>query len=116
MANPNQHYQIQEGTLIIPHWLEDRTINTFVHSVSGQVKFNVTIEHDKPLPDEIVQDYLTRQIALLKKNMPSYKLAQRTPATLGALDNAIPGEQVSSTYKSGQQTVFQRQAAFIIQA
>ncbi len=107
-------YTIQEGNFAIPATLTDRTINTFLHQEDGQTIYNLTVARDTPQSGEDGPAYVSRQIGLLKANMPNYKIADRRPAQLGAGDGAIPGEQIQATYRSGQKIVHQRQAAFFI--
>ena len=107
-------YQLQEGSIQLPPQLQDRSINTFIHFDNGKIVFNLSISRDTPKAGEDIGAYFLRQIALLQQNMPGYKLNARAPVLLGSGAQALTGEQLDAKYKSGQQIVYQRQAAFFL--
>jgi hypothetical protein len=107
-------YFINEGSVVLPDSFLDRTTNIFIRHEPGQPQLNFNIARDTVKEKETIQDYVSRQIGLLKQNMAGYKLQNRTEATLGKGDEAVTGEQIEATYKSGGQTIYQRQAAFLI--
>lgn len=107
-------YQIQEGSFHQPPNMQDRSMNNFVFPASGAVSFNISIARDVMLAEETINAYVTRQIALLAKNMPGHKMSARGSAYLGFGQQQIHGEQIDASYKSGKQQVWQRQAAFVI--
>lgn len=106
-------FQFDEGTVLFPTGYEDRTVNTFVPP-DPQRQPNLSIARDRFEPGETLPDYVTRQLALMKKRLPGYKAA---PPTGIALEGAgTSGLVVNATYRSGTTTVHQRQAAFAITA
>ena len=114
MQNSPQPYPLPEGSLLLPLAFEDRSVNNFVYLKNGKPHYNFTVARDTALPSEDIAAYVTRQIALLKRNIPSYQLKQRSPVQLGKDASALFGEQLDACYKSGHQTVYQCHAAFFI--
>ncbi|WP_456310868.1 DcrB-related protein [Serratia proteamaculans] len=104
-------YSIDEGVFDIPSGFTDRTINTFVLGDPGKSQFNVSISRDIPLPNEQVEEYVERQLGVLKKNIKGYKLLQNRACLLGQKNEGI---EVYGTWQEGKQVIYQRQAAFFM--
>ncbi|WP_213233198.1 DcrB-related protein [Caballeronia sp. NK8] len=109
----NSKYSFEEGSIDLPEGFHDRSTNIFVYGSTTPSPLNLNIARDVLLPDEGLPAYVDRQMQLLKKNVRGHAVHQRTRATLGHADAAIEGEQITSTHKTGSQTIHQRQAAFI---
>ncbi|EEC0297181.1 DUF1795 domain-containing protein [Salmonella enterica subsp. enterica] len=108
-----QQYRIQEGSFTLPKTFEDRTVNIFVPASNERASPSLNISRDTLKPDENLTTYINRQIALMKKNLGQHRVLSREPALAGAGGDAITGEQILATHKSGKTEVYQRQAGFI---
>ncbi|MEX9251779.1 DcrB-related protein [Pseudenterobacter timonensis] len=106
-------YLIQEGSFALPETFTDRSVNIFISEGNERTSPGLNISRDTLKPDENLPAYIDRQIALMKKNLGQHRLLSRTPAQAGTGDDALTGEQISATHKSGKTEVYQRQAGFI---
>lgn len=108
-----QQYRIQEGSFILPNTFADRTVNIFVPQNNEQGSPSLNISRDTLKPDENLTTYIDRQLTLMKKNLGQHRVLSRTPAQAGTGSDALAGEQITATHKSGKTEVYQRQAGFI---
>ncbi|MBL8482905.1 MAG: DUF1795 domain-containing protein [Rhodocyclaceae bacterium] len=112
MSNrPPQVLRLHEGSIALPNGYEDRTANLFVPVTDTKLLPNLSIARDWMRENETLPDYVTRQIGLLKANLPGHKVLARAPASLGR-EAVLAGEQIDASHKAGGQTIHQRQAAF----
>lgn len=108
-------YQIHEGIVVLPDDLKDRSMNMFTIGTAIPAPLSLTIARDDMLPDEDIDQYVKRQIKLLKANMSGYTLVGQDNAILSK-DHPLEGRQIEAYYKGVQsKTFFQRQAAFEIE-
>lgn len=107
--------QFHEGSIDLPGGYEDRTSNILVPK-NVEAQPNLSIARDNLKPDELLADYVTRQVALLKSRLPGHKVLDRTPAQLGSDDDTLAGECITAQYKNNGRLIYQRQAAFLISA
>lgn len=131
---PANFINFTEGRVQLPDGYEDRTTNLLVPA-NPQTQPNLSIARDWMKADETLTDYVDRQLGLLKSQLASHKLlgrrrirlgappeqAQSAQEVLAAWPPAVPevfieGERIDATYKSGKQTLYQRQAAFEVAA
>ena len=110
---PSERIGLHEGSIGLPAGFEDRTANLFVPS-DPQTTPNLSIARDWLLEAETLPGYVDRQLQLLKSRLPSHKLVARGEERLGRPDGALAGERIDAQYKTGAQTVRQRQAAFLV--
>lgn len=108
-----RQYRIQEGSFTLPETFTDRTVNIFVPDSNERASPGLNISRDTLRPDENLTTYIDRQIALMKKNLGQHRVLSRETAQVGAGGDAITGEQILTTHKSGKNEVYQRQAGFI---
>lgn len=107
-------YRIQEGHFTLPESFIDRSVNIFVSESNERASPGMNISRDTLKPDEDLASYIDRQIVLMKKNLGQYRLLSRTPAQAGTGNDALTGEQIAATHKSGKTEAYQRQAGFIV--
>lgn len=107
-------YRIQEGSFTLPETFIDRSVNIFVSEGNERTSPSLNISRDTLNTDESLSAYIDRQIALMKKNLSQHRVISRAPALLGTGNEALTGEHISTTHKSGKTEVFQRQAGFIV--
>lgn len=62
-----REYAVQEGVFEIPDDFVDKTINTFILGTPGSSTFNLSLARDNTFPDETIDAYVMRQLAILKK-------------------------------------------------
>lgn len=104
---------MHEGSVCLPPGFEDRTTNMFVPK-DPQSQPNLSIARDWFAQGETLETYIDRQLGILKARMPGHKLLARSVEHLGAHEPVLAGERIEAQYKSGTQTIRQRQAAFEI--
>jgi hypothetical protein len=114
MDTDTQRYWIDEGALTLPAGFEDRSANIFVQAEVEHSSLNLNIGRDRLRTGEAPDNYVTRQIGVMKERISGYKLLGRGAAELGTGPSAIAGEQVDASHKSGNRTIHQRQAAFAL--
>lgn len=102
-----------EGSITVPSGFDDRTTNVFVPA-NTETQPNLSIARDWLREGETLPQYIDRQLALLKSRLPGHKLQARAPEQAGQGDAALTGERIDASHKSGDRTVHQRQAAFIV--
>jgi hypothetical protein len=109
-------YRLHEGRLRLAlESFTDRTVNTFLMSgEDGKPVMNLIISRDELASGEDIVAYVTRQIALLGKNIKGHRVVSRKPATLGSGDGAIDGEEIDCVQKHGGKVMHQRQAGFAL--
>lgn len=112
MSDPT-HFRFDEGSAPFPSGYEDRTVNTFVPA-DPQREPNLSIARDRFAPGETLADYVTRQVAMLKKKLPGYKAEPPVAIVLAGASRS--GLLVQASYRSGASTVHQRQAALALNA
>lgn len=107
-------FLINEGAFTVPDGFQDRTANIFIQGDPESSLQNINIGRDHRGGDESIQDYVTRQIALLAKNLSGHKVKERKATQLGVnkSNQPIAGEQIDAGYKSNGRFFYQRQAAF----
>jgi len=107
-------FLINEGAFTVPEGFQDRSTNIFIQGDPASSLQNINIGRDHRNDDESMEDYVTRQISLLTKNLSGYKLKERKAAKLGINETAHPiaGEQIDAGYKGNGRFLHQRQAAF----
>ncbi len=110
---PQPLYFIHEGSIQFPEGFQDRSTNIFVHGEPGKSTLNFNISRDSVLPGENLQQYVTRQIELMRSKLNAYRLKARYAAHLGA-NPGIPGEQIDATQRNNNLVFYQRQAAFLL--
>jgi hypothetical protein len=135
VPRPLNFIHFTEGRVQLPDGYEDRTTNLLVPA-NPQTQPNLSIARDWMKADETLTAYVDRQLGLLKSQLASHKLLGRQPIRLGAPPDEqtqlpeevlaadspgepqsfIEGERIDATYKSGKQTLYQRQAAFEVAA
>lgn len=103
---------LHEGSITLPDGFEDRTANLFVPA-NTESQPNLSIARDNLREDESLEQYVTRQIGLLKSRLAGHKVTERGVARLGRDSATLVGEQIEAHYKNGGRTVYQRQAAFL---
>ncbi|HCD7553911.1 TPA: DcrB-related protein [Citrobacter farmeri] len=108
-----RQYCIQEGSFVLPEAFIDRSVNIFVPEGNERASPSLNISRDALKPGEDLTAYIDRQLVLMKKNLGQYRLLARAPAQAGTGSDAITGEQLLATHKSGKTEVYQRQAGFI---
>ncbi|EBS2232751.1 hypothetical protein DRL22_21405 [Salmonella enterica subsp. enterica serovar Middlesbrough] len=106
-------YRIQEGCFVLPETFTDRSVNIFILEGNERTSPSLNISRDTLKPDEDLPTYIDRQIALMKKNLGQHRVLSRAPAQAGTGNDALMGEQIAATHKSGKTEVYQRQAGFI---
>ncbi|MBC8733281.1 DcrB-related protein [Paraburkholderia sp. UCT2] len=106
-------YRIDEGSIDLPEGFEDRSTNIFVFGDPDRSPLNLNIARDTLDVGETLPAYVDRQIRKLEKILRGYRLQHRQAARLGSGDHVSEGEQIDATRKEGQQTIHQRQAAFL---
>lgn len=106
-------YRIQEGCFVLPETFTDRSVNIFILEGNERTSPSLNISRDTLKPDEDLPAYIDRQIALMKKNLGQHRVLLRAPAQAGTGNDALMGEQIAATHKSGKTEVYQRQAGFI---
>lgn len=106
---------LHEGEVLLPGGFEDRTTNLFVPA-NTERQPNLSIARDNLREDESLDQYVTRQIAMLKSRLAGHKVTGRSVALLGQGEMMLKGEQIDAQYRNGGHTVYQRQAAFPIQS
>jgi hypothetical protein len=104
---------MHEGSFHLPPGFDDRTTNLLVPA-DPQHQPNLSIARDWLAPGEALQEYVDRQLAMLKARMPGHRLLERRSERLGLHDPALLGECIEARYKNGAQAIRQRQAAFEI--
>jgi hypothetical protein len=102
-----------EGSIDLPDGFEDRTANLFVPA-NPQSQPNLSIARDTLKEGETLDQYITRQLGVLKSRLAGHKVLQRRSVLLGREESDLAGEQIDAQYKNGGLTVHQRQAAFLI--
>jgi hypothetical protein len=113
MTDSDNRIRIHEGSIELPTGFEDRTTNLFVPGDTA-TQPNLSVARDWLKEGETLAPYIERQIALLKSRLQGLRLLGREVERLGSEADAIPGERIDTSYRSGGKTVFQRQAAFIV--
>nr|WKF61987.1 hypothetical protein HUO10_006519 [Paraburkholderia busanensis] len=113
MTDDTTRIQFHEGSLLLPPGFEDRTTNLFVPADTAKQP-NLSVARDWLNEDETLSAYIDRQLGQLRKRMPGHKLLNREPEQLGAGEAALTGERIDASYRNGDRTVHQRQAAFIV--
>lgn len=108
-----QRIGLHEGSIDLPAGFEDRSTNIFVPA-NTQHQPNLSIARDWLQEGESLEDYVTRQAAILKARLAGHKLLNRTHERLGAGAAPLIGERIEAQYKNGAQIVRQRQAAFVV--
>lgn len=106
-------FYFQEGHIAFPSGFEDRTANVFVPA-NTEISPSLSIARDRSEVNEILKDYVTRQISLLRSRIPGHRVVQRTSVTLGGKEAGLEGEQMDAEYKTSGKVIRQRQAAFLI--
>lgn len=106
-------YRIQEGSFALPETFLDRTVNIFVPASNERATPSLNISRDTLRTDENLTTYIDRQIALMKKNLGQHQVLSRGTALAGTGEDAMTGEQILATHRSGKAEVYQRQAGFI---
>jgi hypothetical protein len=109
----NTRYRIQEGSIELPEGFSDRSTNIFIFGNTVPSPINLNIARDALLDEETLPIYVDRQIALLKQKLRGFSMVRREASMLGSGPGALTGEEVTSTHKSGNSTLHQRQAAFL---
>jgi hypothetical protein len=104
---------LDEGSVALPQGFDDRTTNLFVPA-DPQNEPNLGISRDWLTEGESLAAYVDRQLALLKRRLPGHKTLSRTAEQLGQGEATLTGERIDSHYRSGAQTVRQRQAVFLV--
>ena len=106
---------MHEGSVCMPAGFEDRTTNLFVPA-DPHNQPNLSIARDWLARGETLEDYVDRQLGILKSRMHGHKLLGRANERLGLHEPALVGERIEAQYKNGTQVIRQRQAAFDIGA
>jgi hypothetical protein len=109
----SKRYRFEEGSMVLPEGFEDRSTNIFVYGHAASSPLNLNIGRDTLDAGESLNAYVDRQIRKLEKHLRGYRLGHRQAAQLGSGEVQCEGEQIEATRKEGQQTIHQRQAAFI---
>ena len=104
---------LHEGSIALPGGFEDRTTNIFVPA-DTQTQANLSIARDWLHDGESLAAYVDRQLAALKSRLPGHKLLLRAREQLGQDSGSLLGERIEALHKNGQQTIRQRQAAFVV--
>jgi hypothetical protein len=110
MSDPNR-FRFDEGTAPFPPGYEDRTVNSFVPA-DPRREPNLSISRDRFTAGESLADYVSRQVAALKKKLPGYKAEPVVRIELAG--SGLSGLLARASYRSGATTVHQRQAVFAI--
>lgn len=117
MSNPSHlnddatRIAMHEGSVCLPIGFEDRSANLFVPH-DPQRHPNLSVARDRLAPGETLEEYVDRQLGMLRTRLTSHRLLERSSERLGAGDYALLGERLDSHYKNGAQAIRQRQAAF----
>lgn len=106
-------YLLQEGRLTLPATFQDRSVNMFIPGSTVPAPFSLTVARDTTLPGEVLSDYIDRQVGLIAAKLRKFKRQSTRDALLGA-QSALPGLQVDAHYQSDGQTIYQRQAVFLV--
>lgn len=107
-------YQLQEGSIVLPEGVQDRTVNMFVVGNSVPAPLNITVGRDNMLAGEDLNAYISRQIKLITSKLRGYTLLGKKAAALSTRQT-LAGIQVDAYYMNDGRPVYQRQAAFEIQ-
>jgi hypothetical protein len=110
---PGERIHLHEGSITLPAEYEDRTVNVLVPA-KPQTQANLSIARDWLRPEEDLERYIDRQCQVLQKRLPGYQLDSRDPAWLGSAHAGLEGIVITTRYKNGTQTGWQRQAAFLV--
>ena len=113
-GNTSMDYQLQEGSIVLPEGVQDRTVNMFVVGNSVPAPLNITVGRDNMLAGEDLNAYISRQIKLITSKLRGYTLLGKKAAALSTRQT-LAGIQVDAYYMNDGRPVYQRQAAFEIQ-
>lgn len=108
-------YFLHEGRISLPSGFQDRSVNMFIPGNVVPAPFSLTIARDTTQPGEALADYVDRQVGLIAAKLRKYKRQCTRDVQLGS-QAPIVGLQVDAHYQSDSRTIYQRQAAFLIDA
>ncbi|MBE3175416.1 DUF1795 domain-containing protein [Enterobacter cloacae complex sp. P29RS] len=100
-----------EGSVSLPDGYRDRTVNVLLAGDDFSPSLNIS--RDALQPDEVLADYITRQLDELSRGLKGWMLKNREPASLGK--DLLQGECVHASYLRDGKRVWQRQAVFALQ-
>ncbi|ATJ88279.1 DUF1795 domain-containing protein [Ralstonia solanacearum] len=113
MHNDTDRIHFHEGSIALPPGFEDRTTNLFVPA-DPATQPNLSVARDWLKDGEALAAYVDRQLGVLKARMPGHRLLSRQAEQLGPDARGLDGERIDATYRSGSQTIRQRQAVFVV--
>ncbi|MFB9128877.1 DUF1795 domain-containing protein [Paraburkholderia dipogonis] len=106
------HYTMHEGRITLPAGYSDRTVNIFVQEPMTNGLSNVQVARDTARQGEALDDYVNRQIALLKRKIKGLSVTSREAVVLAGC--RADGIEIETRYQSNGKSVYQRQCAVFI--
>lgn len=100
-----------EGSVALPEGYRDRTVNVLLAGDDASPSLNIS--RDALQKNELLADYVTRQLDTLSTGLKGWVLKSREPVALG--QDALPGECVLASYLRDGRRIWQRQAVFALQ-
>ena len=106
-------YFFNEGSLSVPDYLEDRTVNVLAPRL-GSGGMTMAITRDPLQSDESLSQFLDRQLADLARQVAKYQKGPQEVVHLGGGHSRIEGLKFPVSYKQQGKVVHHVQAAFVL--
>ncbi len=100
-------FHANEFVMNLPDALKDNTVNVFALTSQGPSEFGVVVARDTPEDGEALVTYVERQVRVLSKRAPLFKLLHQEATTV----NGKPAILFDYTWLSDAGTMHQRQVA-----
>jgi len=100
-------YHINEGSFTLPASAQDRSVNMLVLNL-GPGGLTLVVTRDVVQEGEDLDSFLTRQLRPLASQVKSFKAQERVVLAVGP--DALPGLQVTSSFKQNNASIHQRQS------
>ena len=108
------NYWLNEGAFALPAGFSDRSTHIFLPT-HPEVSAHLSVARDTLASGENIEAYVERQLSVLKQKLPGHGVQTRQTAELGQAPHSTTGLQIDATYRNGQRTIYQRQAAFLVE-
>jgi hypothetical protein len=106
------HYAMDEGSITLPAGYTDRTVNIFVQEPLTDGLSNLQVARDTARHDETLDEYVDRQIGLLKRKIKGLSIKSRETVVLAGCE--ADGIEIETRYNSNGKSVYQRQCAILL--
>jgi hypothetical protein len=100
-------FHATEFVLNLPDQLKDKSVNVFALSDDGPSEFGVVIARDKPTGGESLVEYIERQVQILTKRAPLFRILHLDPMVV----DKQPALKLDYTWLSEGGMMHQRQVS-----